>query len=71
MDSYTKLLKKSFNSFVEVASYLNDDQINALENINSPSKIADKAMSLLNIKTEYKQEVSKVRDGSGFKLCIN
>ncbi len=62
MDSYTKLLKKSFNSFVEVASYLNDDQINALENINSPSKIADKAMSLLNIKTEYKQEVLETLD---------
>ena len=57
IDSYTKLLKSSFTSFVDVASYLNEDQINALDNINSPSKMADKAMSLINIKASEKQVI--------------
>ena len=62
INSYVKLLKKSFSEFVDVASYLNDDQINALDNINSPSKMADKAVSLLNIKTEDKQNVLETLD---------
>ena len=62
INSNTKLLKKSFTAFVDVASYLNDDQINALDNINSPSKIADKAISLLNIKTNDKQDVLETLD---------
>mgnify|MGYP001255891922 CR=1 FL=1 len=62
IDSYSKLLKNSFSSFVDVASYLNEEQINALDNINSPSKMADKAMSLINIKSEEKQTVLETFD---------
>ena len=62
IDSYTKLLKSSFTSFVDVASYLNEDQINALDNINSPSKMADKAMSLINIKAPEKQVILETFD---------
>ena len=62
IDSYTKLLKSSFTSFVDVASYLNEDQINALDNINSPSKMADKAMSLINIKASEKQVILETFD---------
>ena len=62
IDSYSKLLKNSFSSFVDVASYLNEEQINALDNINSPSKMADKAMSLINIKAEEKQTVLETFD---------
>ena len=62
INSNTKLLKKSFTAFVDVASYLNDDQVNALDNINSPSKMADKAISLLNIKTNDKQDVLETLD---------
>ena len=62
INSCIKLLKESFATFVDVASYLNDDQINALNNINSPSKIADKAISLLNIKTNAKQNVLETLD---------
>ncbi len=62
INSHIKVLKKTFNAFVDVATYLNDDQINALDNINSPSKMADKALSLLNIKTAEKQDVLETLD---------
>ncbi len=71
INSYTKSLKKSFTSFVDAASYLNDDQINALDNINSPSKMADKVISLLNIKTEDKQSVLETLDVSDKLKKVN
>ena len=56
------MLKSSFTSIVDAAPYLNEDQMSALKNIKNPSKIADKAISLLNIKTKEKQEVLEVVD---------
>jgi ATP-dependent Lon protease len=55
-----KMLKSSFTSIVDAAPYLNEDQMSALSNIKNPSKIADKAISLLNIKTKEKQEVLEI-----------
>ena len=55
-----KLLKSSFTNIVDAAPYLNEDQMTALNNINNPSKVADKAISLLNIKTKEKQEVLEI-----------
>ena len=54
---HTKLLKTSFTSIVDAVPYLNEDQMGALNNINNPSKIADKAISLLNVKTKEKVPV--------------
>jgi len=59
---HTKLLKTSFTSIVDVVPYLNEDQMGALNNINNPSKIADKAISLLNVKTKEKQEILETLD---------
>ena len=56
------ILKDSFTSIVEVAPYLNEDQINSLQNINSASKVADKVISLLNIKTKDKQTILETFD---------
>ena len=53
-----KMLKSSFTSIVEAAPYLNEDQMSALSNIKNPSKIADKAISLLNIKTKQEPKQS-------------
>ena len=62
LDKSIKMLKSSFTSIVDAAPYLNEDQMSALKNIKNPSKIADKAISLLNIKTKEKQEVLEVVD---------
>ena len=59
-NKYVQILKSSFTSIVEAAPYLNEDQMTALNNINNPSKIADKAISLLNIKTKEKQEILEI-----------
>ena len=59
---HTKLLKTSFTSIVDAVPYLNEDQMGALNNINNPSKIADKAISLLNVKTKEKQEILETLD---------
>ena len=60
--AHVKLLKTSFTSIVDVVPYLNEDQMGALNNINNPSKVADKAISLLNVKTKEKQEILETFD---------
>ena len=62
ISTQNNILKDSFTSIVEVAPYLNEDQINSLQNINSASKVADKVISLLNIKTEDKQTILETFD---------
>jgi len=59
---HIKTLKSSFTSIVDAAQYLNEDQMGALNNIDNPSKIVDKAISLLNIKTKEKQQVLEISD---------
>ena len=49
INQYVKALRTSFTSIVDAASYLNEDQMTALNNINNPSKVTDKAISLLNV----------------------
>ena len=46
-----------FASLIEVASYLSDEQSSVLSNIQAPEKIADKAISLMNIPTREKQTI--------------
>ena len=62
ISTQNNILKDSFTSIVEVAPYLNEDQINSLQNINSASKVADKVISLLNIKTKDKQTILETFD---------
>ena len=62
VSTQNNILKDSFTSIVEVAPYLNEDQINSLQNINSASKVADKVISLLNIKTKDKQTILETFD---------
>jgi len=52
-------IKSLFSNLIEVAPYLSDEQSNVLSNIQDPEKIADKAISLMNIQTEEKQSVLK------------
>tara|TARA_Y100001970_G_scaffold283198_1_gene397772 strand:- start:11840 stop:14182 length:2343 start_codon:yes stop_codon:yes gene_type:complete len=55
-------LKSLFSNLINVAPYLSDEQSNVLVNIQSPDKISDKAISLMNIQTSEKQEVLEELD---------
>jgi len=57
MDSLCANLKSMFSGLIEIAPYLSEEQANLLINIQEPSKIADKAISVMNIQTAEKQKV--------------
>jgi len=50
-------IKSMFSNLIEVAPYLSDEQSNVLSNLQTPDKIADKAISLMNISTKEKQGI--------------
>ena len=50
-------LQGIFQKLIKVAPYLSEDKSTALSNIQNPSKLADKAVSLMNIATSEKQDV--------------
>ena len=50
-------LKSLFTTLIDVAPYLSDEQSNVLLNIQAPEKLADKAISLMNIQTSEKQNI--------------
>ena len=50
-------LQGIFKKLIKVAPYLSEDKSTALSNIQNPSKLADKAVSLMNIATSEKQDV--------------
>ena len=50
-------LQGIFKKLIKVAPYLSEDQTTALSKIQNPSKLADKAVSLMNIATSEKQDV--------------
>ena len=54
VQALTGNIKSLFASLIEVASYLSDEQSSVLSNIQAPEKIADKAISLMNIPTKEK-----------------
>ena len=49
-------LQGIFKKLIKVAPYLSEDKSTALSNIQNPSKLADKAVSLMNIATSEKQD---------------
>jgi ATP-dependent Lon protease len=57
MQALSGNVKSLFSNLIEVAPYLSDEQSNVLSNIQDPEKIADKAISLMNIQTKEKQSI--------------
>ncbi len=57
MDVLCKSLKDLFSNLIEIAPYLSEEQTNILINIQDPSQIADKAISVMNIPTKEKQQI--------------
>ena len=50
-------LQKIFNKLIEIAPYLSKDQATNINKVHNPAKIADLAVSMMNISTSEKQEV--------------
>ena len=57
MEALCKSLKDLFTNLIEIAPYLSEEQTNILINIQDPSQIADKAISVMNIPTKEKQQI--------------
>ncbi|SVE38701.1 uncharacterized protein METZ01_LOCUS491555, partial [marine metagenome] len=55
-------LQEIFKKLIDIAPYLSEEQYHALSSIQNPGKLADKAISLMNISTKDKQEVLEELD---------
>ena len=62
LDSASESVESLFRQLIDIAPYLSDEQSHALDNIQYPSKVADKAISLINISPNEKQEVLEELD---------
>ena len=50
-------LQQIFKNLIDIAPYLSEEQFHALSSIQNPGKLADKAISLMNISTNDKQDI--------------
>ena len=57
LDAQTKNLRTLFSDLIQVAPYLTEEHTGMLSNIQKPSKLADKTISLLNIPNAEKQTI--------------
>lgn len=57
LDALLNNLRTIFADLIQVAPYLTDEHSGMLSNIQKPARLADKAISLLNIANHEKQEV--------------
>ena len=62
VDSKIKSLVASFNKLIDLAPYLSEEQASTLSTIVEPGKIADRAVSFLNIQIKDKQDVLETID---------
>tara|TARA_B100000131_G_scaffold285198_1_gene294313 strand:- start:899 stop:3250 length:2352 start_codon:yes stop_codon:yes gene_type:complete len=62
IDSKIKNLVSSFNKLIDLAPYLSEEQASTLSTIVEPGKIADRAVSFLNIEIKDKQDVLETVD---------
>jgi len=57
LEALTKNLKGLYQKFIEIAPYLTEEQADGLLRIENPGKFADRAIAMMNIPTEEKQDV--------------
>ncbi len=55
-------LQEIFKKLIEIAPYLSEEQYQAISNIQNPAKLADKAIALMNISTNEKQDILEELD---------
>ena len=62
IEGITVNLQEIFKKLIDIAPYLSEEQYHALSNIQNPGKLADKAIALMNISTNEKQDVLEELD---------
>ena len=62
IEGITVNLQEIFKKLIDIAPYLSEEQYHALSSIQNPGKLADKAISLMNISTNEKQDVLEELD---------
>ena len=62
LDALTKNLRESFNELIQVAPSLTEEHSGMLSNIQNPSRLADRAISLLTVPNAEKQAILEEMD---------
>jgi ATP-dependent Lon protease len=62
VDALAKSLKSSFTELIKISPNLNEEHAGMLSNIDRPSRLADRATSLLSVSNSEKQEVLEELD---------
>lgn len=62
LDAQTQKLRSLFGELIQIAPYLTEEHTGMLSNIQKPSKLADKTISLLNIPNAEKQNILEELD---------
>ena len=57
IDGIVTNLQDIFKKLIDIAPYLSEEQYHALSSIQNPGKLSDKAISLMNISTNDKQDI--------------
>ena len=57
LDALTTNLQQVFKRLVEIAPYQSAEQMRQLRNVKHPGKMTDRAVSMMNVSTEEKQDV--------------
>ena len=55
-------LRQVYHHLIEVVPYLTDEQAGVLSNIQDPARVADRAISMMNIPNQEKQEILEELD---------
>ncbi len=55
-------LRQIYHRLIEVVPYLTDEQAGVLSNIQDPGRVADRAISMMNIPNQEKQEILEEMD---------
>ena len=62
LEALCENLKTHFSNLIDIAPYLSEEQSNLLIKIKEPSRLADKAISVMNIQTAEKQNILEEYD---------
>jgi len=62
IEALAKKLKNSFTELIKISPNLNEEHAGMLSNINRPSRLADRATSLLSVSNSEKQEILEELD---------
>ena len=62
LDVLTSNLRQNYSKLIEIAPYLSGEQMKIFSNVQHPGKLADRAISMMNIATNEKQEILEELD---------